>query len=300
MGIGRPNRGTDERGQASVEWVALALVVAVVFAGALAGAAAAGVSVAPGFARTLRCAVLAGCHGEDAALGDAYGGDVAAMVRAYAPSLVYEPGTLTLPVDFRSCRRHACADAPDLRGADVWRSDRGRQATVFTHVVDRRPHGDLFVQYWLYYPDSTWLHSPWAARHLPLVGGLARSVAGHHEDDWESVQVRVTPAGRVLMRASAHHGYAGAKRPANLNEAPDWLPGPRHDAWTPTTGWSRVSRGSHAGHLVDGPDGERVTRADGLALVPVETLAAEDRATLFAISPPWEKLVYADPTRDDT
>jgi len=295
-----PLEANDQRGQAAVEWVALLLLVAITFTGGLAAAASAGAPLAPGFARTLRCALLGGCHGEDATLGDAYGGDVAAIVRGYTPSLVYEAGTLTLPVDFRSCRAHRCADAPDARGADVWRSTRGRQATLFTHVVDRRPAGDLYVQYWLYYPDSTWLHSPWALRHAPLIGGLARSLAGHHSDDWESVQIRVSRAGRVLMRASAHNGYAGRKRVINFNEAPEWLPGPRHSPWTPTTGWSRVSRGSHAGHLVDGPGVERRTRADGLRLVPIESLSDAERATLFAIDPPWSKPVFEDPARGDT
>ena len=76
-------------------------------------------------------------------------------MRAFAPGIDYEPRTLSLPVDFRACRSHRCADAADRRGADVWRSPGGRAATAFTHVVDRRAGGDdLFIQYWLYYPDS--------------------------------------------------------------------------------------------------------------------------------------------------
>jgi hypothetical protein len=135
-----------ERGQATVEWVALllAVVVALGAVGATFGLA----GPAAGLARALRCALLAGCHGEDSELARAYGADVAGLARAFAPGLDYEPRTLTLPVDFRACRSHRCADAPDRGGADVWSSARGRVATAFTHVVDRRPQGgDLFIQY---------------------------------------------------------------------------------------------------------------------------------------------------------
>src|SRR5207248_2416553 len=221
-----------ERGQGTVEWVALLLVVLVALA---AGAAVGLAGPAAGMARAVRCAVLAGCHGEDSELATAYGSDVAGMVRAFAPGFDYEPRTLTLPVDFRSCRAHRCADAPDLRGADVWRSTRGRQATVFTHAVDRRSAGgDLFVQYWLYYPDSTWNGALYAASRLPILGHipaglLAGAVSGHHGDDWESYQVRVTRSGEVLARSSAHNGYAGRHHWPNLNELPIEVPVPALD-----------------------------------------------------------------------
>jgi hypothetical protein len=307
-----------ERGAATVEWTALVLVVALALGAGAAGAAALG---APGLARTLRCAVLAGCRGEDRALEAAYGADVAAHVRAYAPGIVYEPGTLVLPVDFRRCRAHRCADAPDARGRDVWMSQRGgSRATVFTHAVDRRPSGGaLYLQYWLYYPDSTYLGPAYAVSRAPVVsdtpaGRLAAKAAGHHEDDWESYQLKVMPDGRVFARASAHHGYARRPRWPNLNELPGEPRLPRVDrsgvrleprrrtsAWTPGTGWTRVSRGSHAGHVPDGPgDRERRTDAEGVALIPLESLSAADRATPFAVVPPWRKPVYADPERTDT
>jgi hypothetical protein len=295
----------SEDGAATVEWTALVLLVSVALGAAGAAGAARAAVEAPGLARAIRCALLAGCRGEDRRLEDAYGADVAGVVRAYAPNIVYERGTLVLPVDYRSCRRHRCADAADAAGQDVWRSGRGRQATVFTHAVDRRGRGgDLFVQYWLYYPDSTYFgpahrDSRWSiVAHTP-VGALARRVGGHHADDWESYQVRVRPDGTVLARASAHHGYAGRRRWPNLNELPV-QPRPRTGAWTPATGWTRVSRGSHAGHLVGGPGNERRTDADGVVLVPIERLPARDRAAGFAVMPPWEKPVYADPDRNDT
>jgi hypothetical protein len=307
----------SEDGAATVEWTALVLLVSVALGAAGAAGAAGTATGAPGLARAIRCALLAGCRGEDRRLEEAYGTDVAAVVRAYAPNIVYERGTLVLPVDYRGCRRHRCADAADARGQDVWRSTRGRQATVFTHVVDRRGRGgDLFVQYWLYYPDSTYFGpahrvSRWSiVAHTPL-GALARRVGGHHADDWESYEVRVRPDGTVLARASAHRGYAGRRRWPNVNELPRQPPVPdlsggrvatrrRTGAWTSATGWTRVSRGSHAGHLVDGPGRERRTDADGLVLVPIERLPAHDRATGFAVAPPWDKPVYADPGQNDT
>jgi len=133
-----------EPGQATVEWTTVVLVVAL----ALGGAAYLAATLdAPWLARALRCAILTGCRGEDARLEAVYGSDAAAFVRAYAPGIVYERRTLTLPVDFRGCRSHRCSDGPDLRRTDVWQSAAGRQATVFTHVVDRRASGaDLFIQ----------------------------------------------------------------------------------------------------------------------------------------------------------
>jgi hypothetical protein len=263
--------------------------------------------------------VLAGCGGEDAGLERAYGGDVAAYVRAYAPGIAYEPGTLTLPVDFRRCRAHRCSDAADARGEDVWRSRAGRRATVFTHAVDRREAGgDLFLQYWLYYPDSTYNGTARAlSRATPGVlaytpaGLISRKAAGFHRDDWESYQVRVRRDGTVLARASAHRGYAGRRKWPNLNELPveprlpdvwhrRWVTRRRTGAWTRSTGWTRVSRGSHAGHVPPGPGTERRTESDGLALVPIETLPAAAREAGFAIAPPWEKRVYANPADTGT
>jgi len=301
-----------ESAQASVEWLGLALLLAVALA---LGASAIHAAWLP---RTLRCAIVAGCRGNVTDLVLAYGAETAALVRRFTPGLVYERRTLTLPVDFRSCRSHRCADAGARAGADVARAARGgSQATVFTHVVDRRAAGgSLYLQYWLYYPDSTWAG---AARRLAAMAGdagaaaaplraLADAAVGFHADDWESYQLRISPDGEVAARASAHHGYAGRRRWPNLNEAPDVrVPligvrlGPRRtSAWTLATGWTRISRGSHAGHVVDGPGGERRTAAPGIALVPIEGLSPRDLATRFPITPPWRKGVYRDPESAST
>ncbi len=300
-----------------MEWTAVVLLVALVV-----GAVGAGVAAvhAPGLARAIRCAVLAGCGGEDRALERVYGADVAAHVRAWAPGLAYERGTLVLPVDFRHCRSHRCADAAAAHGKDVWRSRAGRRATVFTRVVDRRARGGaLYVQYWAYYPDSTWNGSALALSRAPLVRGtplgrLAGRAAGRHADDWESVELRIGRDGTVMARASAHGGYAGRPRWPNLNELPVEPRLPRRRAgglrlerrrrtaaWTQSGGWARVSRGSHAGGIPSGPrEGERRTASNGIVLVPLESLSASERATPFAVVPPWRKPVYRDPERTAT
>lgn len=240
-------------------------------------------------ARAFVCAVRGGCDTGDDDLREAYGDDDAALVRAYAPNIVYEPRTRTLPVDFRTCRSHSCSDARDEQGLDVHRSSRGRRATVFTRLI--REGEETFIQYWLFYPDSTstWMGSAgaWNTVVEPVTG---KRYPGFHEDDWESVQVRIDEHGDASMRASSHHWYQGCKHRSCRNE------------WTPWVGWSRVSYGSHAGHIpVGGRDlDERTTTSAGVRLVPLERLNGEERATEFEVSPPWEKHVYEDPTSDST
>jgi hypothetical protein len=282
-----------ERGQAALDWIGIVLVVCLACGAAVAAGAGAvdGRPFGAELARALVCAVRGGCAAAEDALRDAYGERGAALVRAYAPSIVYEPRTRTLPVDFRRCRSHSCSDAPDEQGLDVHRASgrAGAEATVFTRVV--RDGGETFVQYWLYYPDSTstWMGSAglWNTVVAPVTG---KRYPGFHEDDWESVQIRVDAAGRARMRASSHHGYQGCKERRC------------HNRWTPWVGWSRVSYGSHAGHIpVDGRDpDERTTTSAGLRLVPLERLSPADRATAFEITPPWDKTVYRDPRSDST
>jgi hypothetical protein len=256
--------------------------------------------------RAIVCAVKADCGAEHAALVGAYGEGDAALVRRHAPNLVYERGTLTLPVDYRRCRSHRCSDAPDDRDLDVSRAKRGgAPATAFTRVV--RNGDSKYVQYWLYYPDSasTFLGSH-AVHNL-----LGIEDAGFHPDDWESYQVRIDRDGRAWARASSHKGYRWCKQALCENR------------WGPATGWTRVSRGSHAGHIPlrrslelkhwrvqvrDRPawpgNGlhERATTAPGLRLVPLETLAEETYTPRGAdpVTPPWKKRVYSDPGSDST
>src|SRR4051794_40208285 len=109
----------SERGQASIEWtgivclVALALGAAVAFVPAVDGRSFGGF-----ITHAIVCAVKGGCDAGDDALRTAYGRADAELVRRYAPNIVYEPGTHTLPIDFRSCRSHRCSDAPDDQSLD--------------------------------------------------------------------------------------------------------------------------------------------------------------------------------------
>jgi hypothetical protein len=67
-------------------------------------------------------------------------------------------------------------------------------------------------------------------KHTPTYPGL-------HLDDWESFQVRLDPDGDVWVRSSSHGHYQGCKWSDCRNR------------WFPDSGWTRVSRGSHAGHV---------------------------------------------------
>jgi hypothetical protein len=303
-----------ERGQATIEWVGLVLLVALAL-GALAAVipVGGGRTLAEALAHALVCAVRGGCAA-DAARGDtelvaAYGARDAALVRRYAPNIAYEPGTYTLPVDWRQCRSHRCSDAPDRAGLDVHRSARGRfPATAFTHVVHRG--GETFLQYWFYYPDST---TTWGGSAGAWSAAAGRSsYPGFHRDDWEGYQIRIDASGRALARATSHEGYQYCKASSCTNR------------WGPWTSWTRVSRGSHAGHVPMAahvvPSGvrhgphrrrlvarparrgidfhERVTTAPELRLIPLELI---DPGTYRPLAPhdaipPWGKAVWRDPT----
>ncbi|HEX5712252.1 MAG TPA: hypothetical protein VFX85_02940 [Solirubrobacterales bacterium] len=186
--------------------------------------------------------------------------------------------------------------------------------TAFVHVVDCREGeaafaeaegadcsgsraGNLYVQYWLYYPDSATL------REVPVAGEK-----GFHRDDWESVQVRVGSDGEVDARASSHHGYnhglsalnwgsdAGFDPVRNVTEAV----GARVvNGWGPETRMLLVSGGSHAGNVGGIPDADRFTPGGRVQLIPLEPIAAGDRST-FAVAPPWLKQVWRDPEAEGT
>jgi hypothetical protein len=271
----------------------------------LAGLHVDGRSLGGFLAHRIVCAVKGGCRDGDVALARAYGRRDAELVRRHAPDIVYEHGEPSLPVDYRHCRSRRCSDAPGDHGLDAHRTSAGRRATVFVHVIRRGRR--RYIQYWFYYPDSntTWLGSDklWRASILPLVGQVVRGKSGYpgfHLDDWEGYQVRVEPDGRVFARATSHGHYQGCKQAAC------------HNRWVPATGWTRVSRGSHAGHLpvellgrrplrvrprYPGIDiHERTTTGDGVRLVPLERVDHRHYRPLDRnIRPPWRKRAYREP-----
>ncbi len=303
-----------------MEWVAIVLVAAIVFSALVAFAPRIDGRSFGGFlAHSFLCAVQGDCRARDARLRAVHGAGDAELLRRYSPNIVYEPGTYTLPVDPRDCRSHKCSDAADDQALDVHSSRRGAvPATAFTHVV--RSRGETFLQYWLYYPDSTSTVANAAGVWNRVVDGARRpgpsSYRGWHGDDWESYQVRIGADGRATVRASSHHGYQGCKQARCAND------------WTRWTGWTRVSRGSHAGHipLRDRGGGlvidrrglrlrphddepvypgldvqERTTTGAGLRLVPVRDLEAATGDALWdRIKPPWDKEVFRDPRSDST
>lgn len=298
-----------------MEWMGLLLLVGL----SLTGLAAAGVRI-PGGAlardvasRILCAASLAdSCGGDEPVLIAAYGTEVGKLVREHMPSLLFEQGSRSVPVDFRRCRSTACGDGAD-RGY-VRRTDAGLPVSAFVHVVDCRPDaagtseaegescagkraGNLYIQYWTYYADSATLRS------VPVVGE-----EGYHPDDWEGVQIRIRPDGGVDERASSHDGYnydegtanwgsdvgAGALR--GLAEAAGIRP---VDGWGPETHLLFVSGGSHAGDAFDVRGIERLTTGRRIHLIPLEPIAGRSDAR-FAIYPPWRKKVWRDPEAPGT
>ena len=301
-----------EGGQASPEWLALIFLLALLFSAALAffGPLVAALSLARGVGEKIVCVahLSLDCESETALEG-AYGTELAEAVRRHVPSVLYENGMRALPVDYRSCRAASCADAPEE--GNVSRSATGERATAFVHVVDCRSGtallagnctgdraGNVYVQYWFYYPDSATLRS------LPIAGRK-----GYHDDDWESAQIRVGPDGEVDERASSHHGYNYSQGAQNwgaeadigpLRAATEAVGLRKANGWGPETGLLFVSGGSHAGNAKASVLGyTRVTPARRLALIPLESIATQGAPT-FAISPPWLKQVWRDPEAGGT
>ena len=301
----------EERGQASVEFVALVLLCSLAFGAALAMSGGFDGRDAGGFlARHLVCAIAGRCERDERRLAAAYGERTSASVRALAPNLVYERGERELPVDWRRCRRVSCSVAPDDPDLDTHIAA-GSRATAFTHVIRR--DGRLYIQSWLYYPDSNTTLAGSDRVWALLLGGVA-AYPGFHRDDWEGAFVRVDRDGRVWLRASSHGHFQSCKWSFCRG---DWA---RH------RGWVRISRGSHAGHVPfvvvprsrTGPlvprylpapvaprlravrpgHGlrERSTTGEGLRLVPLESI---DPGTYLPLDPdvlpPWDKDAYLDP-----
>lgn len=289
-----------QRGQSTVEWIGLVLLMALLMFGVAAavGARVPGLDLARAIAQRLVCAAGLGpdCAGlRDPELVAEYGADLAATVRRHVPTLAYEEGMRALPVDFRSCRSDPCSMG--AVAGEVVAADEGERVTLFVHVVDCREDGGdvaegsgydcsgeragrLYLQYWAYYPGS----QSWRA--IP-------GDAGHHPDDWESLQVRIGPEGRAA-RASSHHGY-------NYDGgSSSWLSdaGVVHRAaWGPDRGRYYISGGSHAGRAFELPAPlHRWTPGGRVRLIPVEAIArGRWGSTRFAVTPPWLKRVYSDP-----
>lgn len=301
----------EERGQGTVEWVGLVAVVSLLLVALVAaGVRVPGTELARAVASRLLCAVAMGdgC-GDEPTLIAAYGDEVGKLVRRHMPTILFEQGSRAMPVDFRRCRSTACGDG-SKRGL-VYTTDADLPATAFVHVVDCRADaaeiadavgencsgsraGNLYLQYWLYYADSATL------RGVPIAGD-----EGFHEDDWESVQIRIGSDGRVDERASSHHGYNYVQSIANAGSDAgiDPLRELAEDVGArPSNGWGKetrllvVSGGSHAGNTDGFLRTDRVVPGRRVHLVPLEPIAVEEGdAYRFAVNPPWRKQVWGDP-----
>jgi hypothetical protein len=154
-------RARGSTGAASAEQIGIVLLVALLFATAIAAIASrgpdeAGPALGSAIARKLRCAprVPGPCWRDP--LTEAYGRPLAGLVRALAPVPGTVPGadgTALLPVDFRYCRRPSCAVPSGRLGLTA----SNRRVTAFTSVVDNRRAGEgVRVTYWLYRPGIGW------------------------------------------------------------------------------------------------------------------------------------------------
>jgi hypothetical protein len=305
----------SERGQGTVEWVGTLLVVSaamLVLVGV--GVQVPGATLARAVADRILCAAsLADGCGDEPTLIAAYGSEVGELVRRHMPTLVFEQGSRAVPVDFRRCRSNECGDGSE--SGRVHQTDQRLPVTAFVHVIDCREGqaeqteaegadcsggraGHLYVQYWTYYVNSATL------RGMPVVGAK-----GYHDDDWEGVQLRFGPDGRVEERASSHNGYnSGPTSFRNwgsdadiglLKGAAETVGARGSSGWGPETGYLFVSGGSHAGNTFDFTDVERFTPGRRVHLLPLEDVAAVSTAR-FAISPPWLKDVWLDPEAEGT
>ena len=146
---------SSERGQASVEWVALLLLVSLLFAAALAFVPVDG---RPAARRRDRSG--AGVRGAAATAGRRASRCVARIRRPRRRARARRCAEHRL----RAGHAHAAGRLPPLPLAPLLGRARrprprraagrvrGKPATAFTHVVHRG--GRTYIQYWLYYPDS--------------------------------------------------------------------------------------------------------------------------------------------------
>ncbi len=317
----------SQRGQSSLEWLGLVLLVSTL-AGGLAAAGTVGpfAGLAHSVSKKLLCAAsLSDTCAGGGSLDRAYGSELAGMVRDRAPELLYGRDLLGLPVDYRTCRSAWCAEGPG--DGMVTESLVGEPVTLFTRVIDCRDEagrpavgrsladqptegcagghrGSVYIQYWAYYPESASL------RGAPV---LERE--GYHRHDWESVQVRIAADGRVSQRASSHAGYNHTRSAVNWGSDLGWgfLRGAAErlglrepGGWGGSTGRLLVAGGSHAGN-VGGSTGEDDypgrTPAHRVRLVPLETTRSgplSRPARFDPITPPWRKAVWNDPEAEGT
>jgi hypothetical protein len=286
----------SDRGQATVEWIGLVTLVALLLGALLAatGLLTSTLALPGAIMERLVCAVrlTEDCR-DQPKLAAAYGDEIAHLIQAHAPALLYEDGMHALPVDYRRCRADGCADGAGE--GRVSESEAGEPVVAFTHAIDCRPggrangadcsgerRGRIYLSYWFYYPGSATAEGSTPLKPLIRKASAKLGKPTYHPDDWESLQIRIDPDGRVWSRASSHHGYG--------------------DGWVEDRGGLHVAGGSHAGRVsssgligrIRRSGVRRTTKDHRIRLVPLKEIAAGDR-TSFAVTPPWRKRVFRDP-----
>jgi hypothetical protein len=262
-----------ERGQGTVEYLGLLAALAVLL-GLLALAAASDPPQVP-WASLIH---LPWHHHVDTlderALRDPLLG---ALIAATAPTIVLERDAYGVDSTVPSsdgCRSLGCAAFGRAR------------CVLYVHVVHEPAR--LVLEYWLYYPTSQ-------SDHLPIV-----ALQGYHRDDWEGIEIALTPGGQLEgARASAHLGWNGS--------APWW--DELRDDWAPYAGVVYRAAGSHANGLRRGDIDLAGDSWNGdLGAVPSGSceLRAADRAGVRAreFDPgavaPWVKQAWSDPGVEHT
>ena len=282
-----------------------------------AGANLPGLGLIHSISKQMLCAasLSRSCGGAES-LELAYGENAAGLVRANAPELLYGRDMLGLPVDYRTCRSAYCAEAE--QGGEIRESKAGEPVTLFTRVLDCRAEtvmrdpvadcdgdraGNLYVQYWAYYPESA-----------SLRGAPVLEEEGYHPHDWESVQVRIGPDGEVSQRASSHAGHNHDRSFVNWGSDIGWgfltnaseKAGVREPGgWGGRTGRYLIAGGSHAGNVAGDDPGDYPshTPARFIHLVPLEEVRNDPiarPARFDPITPPWEKNLWLDPEEEST
>ena len=143
-------------GAASVEYLALAGVIVLLFCVAIAALVASPPTrgdreLGEMLARRIACPPRypVPCGRNPLAL--AYGFRLGKLARYLAPAPVVVADEL--PVDFRYCRRPSCAQP----GSEPGLTASGRRVTEFVSVEERRSAGSpVRVTYWLYRPGRRW------------------------------------------------------------------------------------------------------------------------------------------------
>ena len=179
----------------------MAVVLAVL---ALAGVAGGGAwRLGEGILHAVACTAGDWCEHSDG-LERAYGAGTAALVRRFAPDVIYERGSAELPVDFRRCRRNECSNGPD-RPSPIDRSGAGLRVTAFTRVIDAAVRRGA----------ATCSTGCTTRRASPAASGASsvrwQALAGPPCGRLGGLPGAIGPAGGMSSRATAHGGYRGFK-----------------------------------------------------------------------------------------